>query len=196
MGLFELVRAAAPCVPGQPAHAAEPVTAQHTATAAGSAGHVCASGAQVPVLRGLQRMLEELAFGCQPGRAQDHNSRLIIEQARRPRRALPQRCHSTAPRCLSDLARRPQVPTLRASLLRQHSDWRALAEELKGRQFEGGRQQLSQRHLADLARGFDFLCDLQEEDTAQVLYWLVYCPVLSCAPSPQLAGSGAGSAPS
>lgn len=98
----------------------------------------------LPVLRSLQRAIEELTLGASRrgdaqwamGKSREEGAaRVLIEQA----------------------------PALRAQLVRC-TDWGALAEQQKNNQFLPGATSLTAERARALLHGFDFLCGLESED--------------------------------
>ena len=93
--------------------------------------------AQLPLLRGLQRALEELALGAHrpswnPSGGEAAVAKVVIEQA----------------------------PGLRAAVLAQ-TDWVALAERQRREQFGAGGAGVGLRAAQAMLQGFDFLSDLE-----------------------------------
>jgi hypothetical protein len=88
---------------------------------------------QLPVLRDLQRVIDELAFGVnntqQPAGTP---SRLIVEQ----------------------------VPALRTALLRR-GGWEALARRQAAAQFGAEAQRLSQQRLERMLASFELMCGME-----------------------------------
>ncbi|KAL4451614.1 hypothetical protein ABPG75_007276 [Micractinium tetrahymenae] len=147
---------------------------------------------QLPVLRNLQRVIDELAFGVNTAQAvAGPSSRLIVEQ----------------------------VPTIRAGLLRRsQADWRGLAEQAVAAQFGPEAQRLSQQRLEGMLRSFELMCGMEEERQGapqaaaaglpssvkvdaykQVKpgvweWWSSYCLELNTEREPETVSSGGGSA--
>ncbi|KAL4856193.1 Zinc finger MYND domain-containing protein 10 [Chlorella vulgaris] len=94
---------------------------------------------QLPPLRNLQRVIDELAFGVNNSQQSAATpSRLIVEQ----------------------------VPTIRARLLHRN-DWRALAEAQAAGQFGAEAQRLSQGRMERLMQSFDLMCGMEEQGASQ-----------------------------
>lgn len=90
---------------------------------------------QLPVLRDLQRVLEEMSFGLWDAQPGGHASHAVIVE---------------------------QVPSMRSAILRG-VDWPALAERQRAAQFGGGAAALSAQRLGRMLRGIDLLAELEEE---------------------------------
>jgi hypothetical protein len=94
---------------------------------------------QLPVLRDLQRVVDELAFGVNNTQQPVGTpSRLIAEQ----------------------------VPTLRAALLRR-GGWEALAARQAAAQFGAEAQRLSQQRLESMLASFELMCNMEEGGARQ-----------------------------
>ncbi|KAI3437714.1 hypothetical protein D9Q98_000162 [Chlorella vulgaris] len=94
---------------------------------------------QLPPLRNLQRVIDELAFGVNNSQQSVATpSRLIVEQ----------------------------VPTIRAGLLHRN-DWRALAEAQAAGQFGAEAQRVSQGRMERLMQSFDLMCGMEEQGASQ-----------------------------
>ncbi|KAF8056136.1 Zmynd10 [Scenedesmus sp. PABB004] len=131
---------------------------------------------QLPVLRQLASVLDELALGVAPAAADGGGGgRLILEQVRRararrqpaaswPRARLRQLRH--APRRVTAVhARRGrprrQVPTLRAALL-AGKDWAGIAAAQAAAQFGPAAKRMGRERLAGLVQQFELLCAMEE----------------------------------
>ena len=107
---------------------------------------------QLPVLRDLQRVLDELAFGVSRGADAAPPPALVVEQ----------------------------VPGLRAALLAGR-DWRELADAQRRGQLGGGAAALCGRRVGDMVRGLDFLCDALGEGEGEELAQRQRQQVRACA---------------
>lgn len=111
--------------------------AGRTGTVSASASFFCESSIrpslQLPVLRDLQRVIDELALGINMA-VEPRTSKLVVEQ----------------------------VPQLRARMLaRSSAEWEAVAEAARRRQFGGAAAALSRQRLKAMLRSFDFLADME-----------------------------------
>ncbi|PSC69454.1 Zinc finger MYND domain-containing 10 isoform B [Micractinium conductrix] len=95
---------------------------------------------QLPVLRNLQRVIDELAFGVNTAQGVGSApTRLIVEQ----------------------------VPTIRAGLLhRSQAEWRDLAEAAMAGQLGAEAQRLSQQRLEKMLRSFELMCGMEGQEEA------------------------------
>lgn len=123
---------------------------------------------QLPVLRGLQRVIDELAFGvhsCQPVATP---TRLIMEQVGRWD-AFPVAAAAAAatrlpqPSAACRLPPAAQMPMIRACLLRR-GDWAELARRQAGAQFGAAAQRVSQQRLQAMLRSFELMCGMEEAE--------------------------------
>ncbi|KAK9815647.1 hypothetical protein WJX72_007380 [[Myrmecia] bisecta] len=91
---------------------------------------------QLPLLKDLQRVIDEISLGFAADAKDAQQSRLIIEQ----------------------------VPTLRDALLRRN-DWQQIADRQRGSVFgRGAAQLLSKRRMDEMLKAFDFMCEMQPNE--------------------------------
>lgn len=148
---------------------------------------------QLPILRGLQRTLDELAFGVSSAQRLATPGGLIVEQVqgavqgrgvgtrgrqsgtlvqtaaatrRIAGRFLPAHLLSTQSHLTSPPSK--QVPTIRAGLLRRsEGEWDALAARQAAEQFGPAAQRLSQQRLEAMLRNFELMCGAGEGEAEQ-----------------------------
>lgn len=141
---------------------------------------------QLPVLKDLRRVLDELAMGCALPVERTAASSLIIEQAS-PKRPLSKFNSIASFLWLAHVIRdlyvatllwerlvfvHLQVPRMRCDLL-HGQDWQAIAQEQKLTLFSQEANALTQQHMQSLLTNIDAMCDLHLDNTDDKVCLLV-----------------------